>query len=119
MPYKHTEKLIPRKHDRRVKLTEQDRLEIRDLYASGLFSQRKLAEMYGVSRRLIVFIIHPERQKANYQNRVAKGGSKIYYQKEKHTIAMRTHRRYKQNLYLQDKLINKEEPDDKTTEKCS
>jgi ribosomal protein L16/L10AE len=104
MPYKHTEKLIPKKHDKRVKLTDQDRIEIRDLYAADVMSQRELAKAYGVSRRLIVFVIYPERMEANYANRIANGGSKQYYVKEKHTIAMRTHRKHKQDLYLKGEL---------------
>ena len=56
MPYKHKEKLIPLEHDRRVKLNDTQRQEIRELYSSGSYSQRGLAKLYGVSRRLIVFI---------------------------------------------------------------
>jgi len=104
MPYKHTELKIPKQHDKRIKLTDKDRAEIIDLYAAGIYSQRQLAAIYGVSRRLIVFVIYPERREANYQTRVANGGSKQYYNREKHTIAMQTHRKHKQALYLKGEL---------------
>lgn len=51
--------------------------------------------MFNVSRRLIIFIVYPERKERNYQARLENGGSKIYYKKEKHTESIRKHRRYK------------------------
>ena len=105
MPYKHIEKKIPTKLKRSAKLAPKQKEEIRYLEVGGI-SQRALAREYNVSRRLIVFCIYPERQKANYQERVARGGSKQYYDKEKHTEAMRKHRHYKQKLYLEGKLLN-------------
>ena len=104
MPYKHITKKIPKSKDRRVKLTAQDRLEIPDLYASGHFSQRALAKLYEVSRRLIVFVIYPERAEANYKARVDRGGSKQYYDKDKWREQMRNHRQYKQKLYVAGEL---------------
>lgn len=105
MPYKHIEKKIPKEYDKRVKLTETQRKEIRHIYfKEQSMSQRGLAKAYKVSRRLIVFVLYPERQKANYEACVARGGSKLYYDKEKNTIAQRKHRKYKQELYLKGEL---------------
>ena len=93
------------KHDRRVKLTPEDKEEIQYRYLKvGGVSQRDLAREYGVSRRLIVFCIYPERQKANYDLRVSRGGSKQYYDKDKHTKATREHRQYKQDLKVKGKI---------------
>ena len=101
MPYKSSKaKIQGTKFDRRRKLSEQDKADIR---SSGL-SQRKLALMYNVSRRLIAYVLFPERLKADYQKRVEKGGSKQYYVKEKHTEAIKEHRRYKHELYKQGKI---------------
>jgi hypothetical protein len=106
MPFKHESMHIPAKHDKRVKLSDQDKADIKRLYFSDdNLSQRDLARMYNVSRRSIIFAIYPERRIANYQARVARGGSKQYYDKDKHTEAMRTHRKHKQELYLDGKLI--------------
>lgn len=99
MPFLFEKKHIPREHDKRVKLTPEDKEEIRRRYLQvGGISQRALAEEYGVSRRLIVFIIYPERQKENYRQRVENGGSKQYYDREKHNKYMQTHRLHKKKL---------------------
>jgi len=106
MPYKHIEKLIPTKLKKSAKLSDADKEEIRYRYLKvGGVSQRELAAEYNCSRRLIVFVIYPDRQKANYQRRVDRGGSKQYYDKDKHTAAIRKHRHYKQELSLEGKLI--------------
>ena len=103
MPYKfETDKTpIPRKHDRRVKLTDKQREEIRN--AQGK-SQRQLAAEYGVSRRTIQFIRDPEKHRENLLRRQERGGSARYYEKEKHKTYMADHRHYKQSLKLKGEL---------------
>ena len=105
MPYKFvTDKIpLPPGKDRRVKLTDTDREEIRHL--SKTYSQRQLADMFGVSRRLISFVLDPEKLKQNLQRREERGGSMVYYEKNKNTAAIREHRRYKQSV-LQEKIKN-------------
>lgn len=85
--------------DRRVKLTQENKTRIKELYETGEYSQRELARLYGVSKRSIIFAIYPEKREANYAARVSKGGSKIYYNKEAHTQSMREHRNYKKDLF--------------------
>lgn len=110
MPYKSEKaKIQGTEHDRRRKLDEHQKAEIKSLYESGEYSQRQLARMYEVSRRLIVFCIYPERLKQNYAARVAKGGSKQYYNKEKHTKSIREHRQHKQKLFLKGEISLEEE----------
>ena len=55
MPYKfETQKLkIPRELNRTIKLTEKDKEEIKELYKTGKWSHRTLAEKYKVSKTLI------------------------------------------------------------------
>lgn len=105
MPYKfQIDKLkIREEDDRRCKLTKKQRQEIRDKY--GTISQRKLAEMYGVSRRLIQFIGDPKKKERDLYLREQRGGSKIYYNKETWKDTMREHRQYKKRLYDGGKLI--------------
>ena len=91
-------KINNEKLDKRVKLLASDKIEIVDLYLYGAYSQRELARLYGVSHRLIVFTIYPERRDANYATRVARGGSKQYYSTEANTIATKSHRDYKRQL---------------------
>ncbi len=102
MPYKNTTLKIQEKDDKRVKLTASQRVEIYNLYnVYGAYSQRELAAMFGVSRRLITFITDPAKHKANLAIR----DSKKYYDKDANTIAMKTHRDHKQRLYLKGELV--------------
>lgn len=98
MPYKfETDNIkMPRDKDKRVKLTDGEREEIKNLY--GKVSQRKLANIYGVSRRLITFIGDENKLEQNIKRREERGGWIVYYKKEKHTIAMKRHRQYKKNV---------------------
>ena len=107
MPHKFTTlKLkIPRSKDRRVKLTLTERDEIKKFY--GRISQRKLAKMYNVSRRLIQFIGSPDKKVRDLQLRKERGNT--YYNKEKNTKSIREHRKYKQGLYLNNELIKGDE----------
>ena len=109
MPYKfNTKKLIiPTKYDRRVKLTTEEKELIKEAY--GKVSQRKLAKIFEVSRRLIQFIGDPNKQKQNLLRRKERGGSKVYYDRKKNTETMKKHRRYKQELMIKGLLeVNKE-----------
>lgn len=72
------------------KLSDDQKQEIRKRYPA--LSQRALAREYGVSRRLIVFVLCPDRlahNKALFAERQKDGR---YHIREKHTIAMRKHR---------------------------
>lgn len=102
MPYKCEKLHIKREDDKRVKLSLEDREQIKQLY--GKISQRKLAKMFNVSRRLIQFIGDPIKKQKDLLNLKLRGGSRIYYDKNKHTKAIREHRRRKQKLYLAGKL---------------
>lgn len=105
MPHKHEKKrlIIPQEHDRRRKLTNAQREEIR-LNELGL-SSRKLAAMYGVSRRLIMFLLDPLKHEQNLLRRKERGGSVQYYERETHNAYMRTYRQYKKELYAKGLLI--------------
>jgi len=117
MPYKFDteKKKISSENDKRVKLSEQQRKEIKELY--GKISQRKLAKMYGVSRRLIVFIGCPAQYTKNLQARIKKGGSKHYYDKEKHRVAMKKYRHNKKALN-EKKLLEDDDEMAKFKQKC-
>jgi len=101
MPY-NSEKIIiaGTKYDKRIKLSDEDRKEIVSLYKLPEWSQRKLAKKFGVSRRLIQFILDPEKHQRNLERRKETGGSKQYYDKDKWREEMKKHRKYKQELHL-------------------
>lgn len=86
------------KYDRRVKLTDEEREEIYNVYKDGLFSQRELATLFNVSRRTIQFIIAPEKLAENKLRRAERGGSKQYYNTQANTVAQNEHRKYKEIL---------------------
>ena len=103
MPYKSEKIRIEHtKHDRRIKLTDEQRQEIR--VNKENLSQRKLAIKYGVSRRLITFILDPNKHEENKKRRAERGGTKIYYDKEKNREVKKEHRKYKQELFLKGEI---------------
>ena len=104
MPYKHeTEHLrLSPQQDRRRKLTDEQKEEIRQLYADGKGSWQALADRYHVSKKTIGLIVNPataERDRA-----YIKAHWRDYHDREKLTAAIRATRRYKQELYLKGEL---------------
>lgn len=73
-------------------------------WAARGYSNRQLASMFNVSRRLIQFIVDPDKHKANLEKRKANGGSAAYYKKEYHAKKTKEHRIYKKELF--DLVIN-------------
>lgn len=106
MPYKNqTDKLlIPLALKRNIKLTDKDKSDIRTIYATGMSSHRKLAELYNVEKSTIASVLNPDKYELNKQR--AKENKHKYYNKEKQAEYMRNHRKYRQELYLENKLEN-------------
>ena len=97
--------LIPKEFDRRIKLTDEDRVNIVSFYSRGM-SQRALARYFNVSRRLISFVLFPDRLLINKQQRLESGGSKQYYKKEKQKLYSQKTRKYRKQLELQNLLTS-------------
>lgn len=54
--------------DRRCKLTEEDIADLKDMYYSGKYLMKELAEIFNVHVDTIRFYLHPRiRSKKNYQ----------------------------------------------------
>lgn len=105
MPYKAEKIKLPRELDRRVKLTDEQREEIKHKYSTGLYSQRALASEYKVSRRLIQFITDEDKaQRASELLRERKKDGRYKPTKEEWNKIVREHRQYKHNLYIEGKL---------------
>lgn len=101
MPYKSEKiKIEGTKLDRRRKLTEDQKAYIRWLREEEGLSQRKLAAMFGVSRRLITFILDPEKEKRSKERgkQLRKEG-RYKYTKEQWAETMKEHRHYKEQLH--------------------
>lgn len=89
---------IGRKHDRRIKITDKMREDIKILRNKGLTFQ-KIADKMEISKRSVIFIIYPEKYeiaKEQFRNRRIDGR---YYDKDKWREVMREHRNYKKQLF--------------------
>lgn len=104
MPYK-TDKIAINDPflDKRTKLLPCQK-EMISFWRKRGFSQRQLARMFNVSRRLITFVIDPDKHEANLAKREERGGSSIYYKKGPHTKSIREHRRYKHQIFTDLKI---------------
>lgn len=91
-------KKIPRRLDRRVKATAQDKADIRHMHFDLGMSIRAVAREYEgrLSRRTIQFILFPERYEQAKQAR--KGTWKNWYDKDKHRKHMSNTRHYRSKL---------------------
>lgn len=110
MPYKSSGIIISgTQYDRRQKLTPSQKAEIFHRYTTEAVSQRRLAREYGVSRRLITFIVNPESERRNKELQKENKAKGLYkYDRKKHTENIRNHRRYKQRLFQEGKIILKD-----------
>ena len=104
MPYKWaTDKVkLPREADRRVKLTEKDRDDIRRRYKAGE-GIRAIARVYEdkCSRRTVQFVLFPEREALVHKQAKERAQHKKSYTQvrgEQWARIMREHRRYKQKI---------------------
>lgn len=101
MPYK-CEKIKLGQFDRRRKLTEEQKEEIKHKYKTGFYSHRGLAKEYKVDKSTIAIIVNPKRaEKVRQRN---KEHWKDYVDREKLTEAQRNRRRYKYKLYKEGKI---------------
>lgn len=82
--------------DRRVKLTSEDKEQIRQLYSTGDYSLNDLAKQFNVSKKTILLIVNQE-SKAKSDERI-KNHWKDYYDKDKHSKAVKDTREYKKGL---------------------
>ena len=89
--------------DRRKRLTDEQRKEIEELYATGFYSLNDLAKKYNVSKKTILLIVNSDSAEKAKQYR------KEYWNqwqstKEEHREAIKKTRRYKHELYLKGEL---------------
>lgn len=89
---------IPTKLKRNIKLHEEDKKEIQELYASGNYSYRALAELYEVNKSTIAYIVHPERYEEQLRKSKENKSNRKYYNKERHKAYMQRTREYRKAL---------------------
>lgn len=93
--------------DRRVKLTDNDKLTIVEEYKAGSISINALARKYGVSKRLIQFTLFPERREKAKKLFAERQRDGRYYDKDKHREYTKKHRDYKKELLNKGLIGNK------------
>jgi hypothetical protein len=103
MPYKSEKIKLPEQLDRRRKLTEEQKQEIREKYGTGFYSLNGLAKEYSVSKKLILITVNPESKRKNDQ-RIKDHWRDYQETGEDHNKTMREHRHYKQSLYIEGKI---------------
>ena len=88
--------------DRRRRLTEAQKAEIRDLYAKGDIGMRSLASLFGVSRSLISILVNPERAaKVKARGAAHWKDYRRKYGKDYAAAAARHTKNYKYRVYLE------------------
>ena len=103
MPYKSEKLKLSETQDRRRKLTDEQRDEIKRIYKSGVCGARLLAKQFSVSRSTIQVIVNPA-IKQRHHDRMAKHWRDYRPTKEAWAETMKEHRHYKQELYLKGEL---------------
>lgn len=103
MPYKAEKIKLPEQYDRRRRLTEIQKCEIKSKYETGSYSLNGLAKEYSVSKKTILLIVNPESKRKNDQR--IKDHWKDYQEtKEERAKTVREHRHYKNELYKSGKI---------------
>lgn len=103
MPYKSEKIKLKGLQDRRKRLTDEQRKEIRELYGTGCYSLNDLAKQFGVSKKTILLIVNENSAERAKQYR--KEHWKEWQRTgEEHNKAIANTRKYKHELYKDGKL---------------
>lgn len=106
MPNKKLENYrVGKTNDKRRKLNDEDKAYIKQLHFRDKLGVREIARLFeGVcSRRLIQFVLFPERLEALQKHNKETKHHLKYYDKEKHRKYMRSHRQHKRKLLIANK----------------
>lgn len=107
MPYKSEKIKLQGLQDRRKRLTDEQRKEIRNLYGTGCYSLNDLAKRFEVSKKTILLIVNEESAERAKQYR--KEHWREWQRKgEEHNEAIRKTRKYKHELYKNGELKENE-----------
>lgn len=103
MPYKSEKIKLKGLQDRRKRLTDEQREEIKRLYETGNYSLNDLAKRFVVSKKTILLIVNSDSAEKAKQYR--KEHWKDWQRTgEEHNETIKNTRRYKQSLYLKGEL---------------
>ena len=102
MPYKTEKMKLPPELDRRRKISDEQKEEIKHKYATGLYSLNGLAKEYGVSKKSILLIVNPNSKRKN-DARIKEHWRDYRPNKEERNAIMREHRAYKNRVLKENK----------------
>lgn len=107
MPYKSEKIKLKGLQDRRRRLTDEQKKEIKELYKTGCYSLNGLAKMFNVSKKSILLIVNKESAEKAKQYR------KEHWREwqrtgEEWNETIKKTRRYKQELMLKGELKEEE-----------
>lgn len=97
MPYKAEKMKLPPELDRRRKLSDEQKDEIRHKYSTGSYSLNGLAKEYNVSKKTVLLIVNPE-SKRKSDERIKEHWKDYAPTKEQRNATMREHRAYKHKI---------------------
>ena len=103
MPYIAEKIKLPEQYDRRRKLTEIQKQEIKNKYSTGFYSLNALVKEYSVSKKSILLIVNPESKRKNDQ-RIKDHWKDYAVSNEERAAIKREHRKYKHELYKSGKI---------------
>lgn len=103
MPYKSEKIKLKGLQDRRKRLTDEQREEIKNLYGTGHYSLNDLAKRFNVSKKTILLIVNSDSAERAKQYR------KEHWREwqrhgEEHNKAIANTRKYKHSLMLKGEL---------------
>lgn len=101
MPYKAEKKRLPPELDRRRKLSDEQKDEIKHKYSTGSYSLNGLAKEYNVSKKTVLLIVNPESKRKN-DNRIKDHWRDYVPSKEERNAIMREHRAYKHKVLKEE-----------------
>lgn len=107
MPYKAEKIKLKGLQDRRKKLTDGQREEIRQLYGTGCYSLNGLAKKFDVSKKTVLLIVNENSAERAKQYR-KENWREWQGTKEEHREAIKKTRHYKHQLYKDGKLKDEE-----------
>ena len=103
MPRKSDLLNVTSAYDRRRKLTDEQRDEIKHKYGTGFCSLNGLAKEYNVSKKTILLIVNPESKRKNDEH-IKDHWHDYAPTKEERNAVMREHRAYKKKLFKEGKI---------------
>ena len=103
MPYKSEKIKLQGLQDRRKRLTNEQREDIKELYGTGCYSLNDLAKRFNVSKKTILLIVNSNSAERAKQYRKEHWREWQRVGKE-HNEAIKKTRKYKQELYKEGKL---------------